>query len=240
MSKDDFAKVLKRELRAGLDDEQIERLQRRFSHHGKVAYLAFLHSLAPREDDGSWEVEEDLRWMIRRRFQYWVAGKLKEPFIHFTMSKRHYFNESDFCDGMRALGFRLPASEEHFLFRKVDLEGKGSVSYPVFITFVRDPNYPEVELKMVKKLRNLRVGLKEVRRVMKDMSSDDEDKPVSYRDFRKGLEQLGFNISARDYERVSARFDAKDDRKVDLELFYSFIKAYEEHSDDEDSDEEVS
>lgn len=205
---------------AEVEEEEVSRLSQRFNAHGRVAYLEFLHTLHP-SGEGLWQLEEDLRWMIRRRFQYYTAGKLKEPFRHFSLGKKHYFSEADFADGTRALGFKLPAEEERLLFTKLDLDCRGKVSYPAFITWVRDPNYAgDVEAKLTKKLKKLKVGLREVRKALEaerreDAEDDDEEEgdeagrgggaTLSFHAFRRALDRLGVDLPGKDCDRIAAR-----------------------------------
>lgn len=248
-----------RELNADLEENEIDKLSRRFSSHGRVAYLEFLHSLHER-GEGAWEVEEDLRWMIRRRFQFFVPSKLREPFRHFSLGKKTYFTEPDFADGLRALGFKLPIEEEHCLFQKLDMDSNGKVYYPAFVTFVRDPNYEDVETKMIKRIRKLQVGVKEARRVLEAESDqhhssrhhhsdedDDsevvqhEDQELSVRAFRKALTRLGLDLPSTDIDRIAARYvSSKNEKHVSIVLFLRFVKAIEEPNSSCDDESEVS
>lgn len=216
LSRPDLAKAL-RELKADIDEEELARLCARFQSQGRVAYVELLHSLRP-SGEGLWEVEEDLRWMIRRRFAYFTPGKLRDPFRHFSLGKKRYFSEADFSDGMRALGFKLPVEEERLLFAKLDLDCRGKVSYPAFVTWVRDPNYADVEGKLTKRFKKLALGLKEVRRVIEAERRGEEEEEeedgeggkkegprLSYRAFRKALDKLGLDLPTKDADRIAAR-----------------------------------
>jgi Ca2+-binding EF-hand superfamily protein len=238
----EFAKALN-ELEAGLSDGEVLALAKRFNTHGDVAYLQFLHTIrrdagGADEDGGVGELEEQLRGMIRRRFQYWTPGKLREPFKHFSQGRKTGFSEADFAEGMRELGFTPPAEVEQALFKRMDLDNRGKVSYMAFITFVRDPNYHDVELKLAKRIRKLKIGVKEVRRALETSSKDQDPACLSYREFRRALEKVALELPGRDVERISGRYDAKDDRHVGIEAFLRFVKEFEDHEsadDEEDS-----
>lgn len=235
ISKKEFQAALK-ELDVDIDEADFERLEMKFSVHGKVSYLHLLHSLkegsSDEESRNSWELEEDLRRMIRRRFQYWTPGKMREPFLHFCVSSKTSFSEAEFGTGMKALGFLLPLEQEHVLFSKMDLDQSGSISYPDFVIFVRDPNFREVADKFTRRLRKLKVGVKEFRQVLDEFEEGDT---IGIKVFKKTLDMLGFDMPSKDYDRCAARFDLAEEREVSVDALLKFIKGYEEP--DSESDE---
>ena len=128
-----FTRVLQ-ELDCSLAPKDLDALESKFraASRGGVHYVEMLNVvLPPRPEKGeNWRVEEKLRAMIKRRFEWWQPGALRRAFKHFDTARKGRFAEGDLADGLRALKFKLSAEQEHDLFAALDLDKDGPARRP--------------------------------------------------------------------------------------------------------------
>lgn len=190
-----------------------------------IRYVEMLHAALPfvpddEEAQGCWRLEERLRGMVRRKFEWWLPGRLRRAFRHFDTANKGYLLKSDFADGLRALKFRLTTDQERELFRRIDLDKDGVVCSCDLVVFVRDPYHLYLERKVRHQLDTKRHAMSQF---MFDIA-DDDDATIGARGFSTALARYGFDLSSSEIKRLAGRFDEQDDGTVNLERFTHFVE----------------
>ena len=181
MSSADLAVSL-RALNASLTEVEVQDLEVAFqgAKPGEVRYLEMLHTVAPgRAGYGEiWRHEERLRQLIKKKFQWWKPGKLKKAFRHFDVHRKNKITEQDFSNGLKPLGFRLSAAQEHQVFQLLDLDGDGAVTYADLVVFVRDANHHHVAQRLRYALNQNDVNASNVKRVLDGFDTNGPLRPI--------------------------------------------------------------
>eukprot|EP00943_MAST-04B_sp_MAST-4B-sp1_P004860 g4860.t1 len=108
----------------------------------------------------------------------------------------------------------------------MDKNGDGKVTYNEFKLFIGDSHYHDVENRLranITRLATTWTGDKDFRKVFHKLDEDDTG-VLSRRKFKDGLEDLGFELTSREFERVLDRFDTDGDGEVSYKEFVSFLK----------------
>ena len=132
--------------------------------------------------------------MIRKRFDFWVPGKLRKAFKHFDQARSGAISEAELSHGLRQLKMRLSAEQEHTLFGVLDLDGSGKITYPEFVVFVRDPNHRDVSAKVLRRLRRRGKGGAAAVKALSKFDTNGSGL-VGRGDFTSALDYLGVGLS---------------------------------------------
>ena len=179
------------------------------SDAGGLMYLEMLHTLMPTRGAAygdAWRLEEKLRAMIKRRFQFWVPGKLKSAFRHFDTARKNRFGEGEFSSGLRALRLQCSAAQEHAVFEAMDLDRDGRVGYAEFCVFVRDPSHHLLANKLRFSLNRNKVAISNARAVFDELDKN-ASRLVGKHELARAFERLGVDLTASEAARLAARFD---------------------------------
>ncbi|KAH8072252.1 Ca2-binding protein [Aureococcus anophagefferens] len=230
-----------RVLSLGCRRRRISTLENRYraATRGGVHYVELLNGVLPvRPEAGeAWRVEEKLRAMIKRRFEWWQPGRLRRAFKHFDTKRRGRVDAADLADGLRALKLKLSGEQERDLFAAMDLDGDGWVEYrSSWSSSGPVPRVPGAEARPA--ARPTRPGPPALRsaidrlagaprradyaRVFDDFDADGSGK-LEPREFKRALKALGFeDLGADDVRDAVAAFDGDGDGKVDFREFVAF------------------
>lgn len=227
ISYEDFKTGLE-ELDFRLNKRQLTEMFKRFagSKHRTIKYRRFLRECVPADVAYVETVAEKLREQIQKRVLHYGRGGLQKTFRHFEPDAKGYVSREAFRSGLEALRFELSDSEVRALLDKFDIDGDGRISFDEFISFAQGedasvlPSSARREIdrqadKIAEELRSL------VRKAHK--------KGVAYRqafehfdphyagfidadDFRRGLQQLNFDVQPEHVRLLIERFAGKDMR----------------------------
>ena len=230
------------------EDALIDRFSR--GDGAGVAYLDMLYALPPdlfparhprsAWHGDQWRFEEKFRQLVRLSFDYWVPGELRKAFHHFDVDREGDFNEAAFSDGLRLLKRmgRSSAELEHQLFRRMDLDGDGRVTYPEFLVFIRDPNHADVASKLARDLRRSEVSPA----LLQELLEEEEDDvgrarrgSVGDRAFERALSRAGVGLQKKELARMIARFSPDEDGRVDVRRVVAFSRGAAEAASEERS-----
>lgn len=216
-----------RQLEIPLEANALDELERKFraATSGGIHYVELLNAvLPPRPQAGdNWRIEEKLRSMIKRRFEWWQPGALRRAFKHFDVKRKHKLLPADLADGLRALKIKLSAQQEQDLFEAVDLDKDGTVSYTEFVVFVRDPCHAFLEQKVRYATHRAKLRPADAEEALRDVD-DNRSGLVGLRDFGVVLERLGVELSTSERKRLAQRFDQDESGNVDASKFLAFLK----------------
>ena len=170
-----------------------------------------------------------------------------EAFEYFDSRGNGEINEDDFKEGLAKLKIKCGKSEAREAFKKFEGKRVGKIRYKEFVRFVEKKRVRKgegdskrrrrddidegsgseneevdelVELvrKEFKRITKSSSGPPRVRSTFEDLDSNG-DGDVSKREFRNGLEQMGFNFSDRKVRELLKRLDKDGDGTVDYEEF---------------------
>uniref|UniRef100_A0A7S3NNZ0 EF-hand domain-containing protein n=1 Tax=Aureoumbra lagunensis TaxID=44058 RepID=A0A7S3NNZ0_9STRA len=225
LGKKDFAQIMRTNLGARCTDDEIDLLASRFGGDSScIHYIEMLNTLIPIKSGDGWRLEERLRAMIKRKFDWWVPGRLRKAFRHFDIKKKGLISQSELADGLSALKLKHSAEQLYALFSSMDLDKDGLISCSEFIIFVKDPWHHFIERKIKRAIRNSALSSRDARRIFDDLDRGGTGL-FGRRDFATALTQLGVaGLSTSEIQRLAQRFDIEDDGNVMIERFFNFLQ----------------
>mmetsp|Transcript_13726 Transcript_13726/g.42525 ORF Transcript_13726/g.42525 Transcript_13726/m.42525 type:complete len:2018 (+) Transcript_13726:191-6244(+) len=216
-----------RQLDINLEGKQLDDLERKFraATSGGIHYVELLNAVLPTRPTvgDNWRVEEKLRAMIKRRFEWWQPGALRRAYKHFDTKRKNKLLPADLADGLRALKVKLSAQQEQDLFDGMDLDKDGTISYTEFIVFVRDPCHPFLEQKVRYATHRAKLRPSDAEDALRDVD-DNRSGLVGLRDFGVVLERLGVELTSSERKRLAQRFDGDESGNVSSSAFLAFLK----------------
>ena len=228
------------ELRVNLSEGDVAEIEAKFAGPNgptEVLHLDLLHLITPGNSSNPnrlggdvWRHEEKLRQLIKRRFQWWVPGKLRKCFKHFDQLRRGTITETELSDGLKTLKFRLSAEQEHALFGAIDLDGDGAVTYCDLVVFVKDPNHRHVAHRFRSELNKGQVSPSSLKRLL-DERDTNASGLVGPGDFARVLQRLGCDLTEDEVRRLTLRFDENEDGNVAIARVMSFVVGEKEAAD---------
>ena len=197
---------------------------------GKIDYLDFLRRFSPMQsrphtlpDNAALLRDADkLRLMITHRARA-KRGNLRSPFKHFALQKRE-FDQNDLADGLEKLAFNITPRETRTLFKMMDHNGDGKVTFSEFCIFVRGSRYYEVEdrlrLEITRNARDIGDEHK-LRRVFEKLDRDDVGE-LSASDFSSALRKMGLDFKQHEVDLLMIRFDRDGSGRISYREFLEF------------------
>jgi Ca2+-binding EF-hand superfamily protein len=218
------------DLHANFSETEVSDMETRFQSLDdggiSIQYLEMLHLAQPGAHGASsgeeWRHEEKLRKLIKKRFQWWVPGKLRKCFKHFDQRRRGHLTEAELSEGLKALKFRLSAEQEHHLFQNMDLDGDGFVNYADLVVFVRDPNHRHISHRLRSELNKNQVSASALCRLLEEYDTN-RSKLVGPADFGRVLRRAGCLLSDDEVKRLQLRFDVNEDGNLSIERIMAFM-----------------
>jgi Ca2+-binding EF-hand superfamily protein len=160
------------------------------------------------------DAEDKLRALITQLASSWDGGaEIKRAFARFDRDDKGYINASDFRNALSEGGFGLlNQRESEDLVLRFDTNGDDRVSWREFVRFVEDrmrmhQDVSGVVDRIQKKLvRATRGDRKNPWSIFQDMDSDGNG-VLDQREFGRGLQDLGVDLSRSELDKVMSYFD---------------------------------
>ena len=235
-----------------LDPEERELLVERFDRtkSGRVAYKGFVDfflnpELNPRESlENSVLVEDRLRDDLRRQFagKAWTGSKLRDAFADMDPDGHGSLTRSEFARAVESVS-ALPLDDAALdaLFRILDTNGDGRVSYREFKSFATAPP-ASPKRGRAKQRADMRMIEDAVRKIVRSMANTDENGIldvkkafrffdlnatgcITTREFKSALKRLGFRLTQAELSELVGYFDKNNDGMIQWSEFLEFFKS---------------
>ena len=235
----DFREIMLDRFRSQLSVKELEKLEKTYRDHNdprRVNYVRMIRELHPHLGGAtnaaveSLEVLEELRQMIRRKYDYLVAGELKRPFRHFARRDGREVSLEEFALGLKDLGFRVSGDQERVMFDIINTEFRKSFRYADFRVFVCDPLNHDVTWKLRRLLLRNHVSDQELLSAMQDADSNDSGL-LAAKQFSSVLKSSGVDLSDSDIQRLMIRFDPDEVQRFDIDMVRRFLRGQSEQEE---------
>jgi len=213
-----------RELGFSLSPSKLKKVFSKFSGSKKhsIKYRQFLRTLIPADDLYIEEVAEKLLKLIQARVRHHGSDGLKKTFRHFQVDSRNRISRAAFSEGLASLNLELNDSDVRQLIDKFDRDADGKISFDEFKAFAEgkqlSARYKGVEAEadtIFDELKAL-VRLAHNKGVNYKRSFEHFDPShggsIDIRDFKTGLEKLGFSVESSHIRILQERFAGNDGR----------------------------
>lgn len=247
----DFREVLENRLGAKFSAKDIEVLEKVFrssSDPRKLNFTKMIYMTHPRNygrvpfdnidsTGAAWEVAEDLRQKIRRRYEFMTPGELRRPYRHFARRKGiNNVNLEDFALAIRNLGLRIAGDQERAVFNMINVTGGDAFRYNDFVVFVCDPQHLDLIWKLRRSIAKARVSEREIISALNDQDSNSSGL-ITAKQFSRAMKSCSIELSDSDIMRLLLRFDSEDSQRFDIEKFIKFLHGRSEEEEFLENDE---
>jgi len=190
---------------------------------GRVDYdefSRFAETAKPGED----AILDRLRALVRRALGDGLS--LGDCFKHFDRDGSGDLDELEFERGLKKLGVSVTSIEVAHLMDEFASRRSGCIRYEDFSQAVSPAGESEPEgvaavRSEVRRLAKSRSGAPDYARVFRDLDRDGAG-ALSARDLRRGLERMGFEVSAADVDHLAQHLDRNGDGVVSIREFVKF------------------
>ena len=242
----DFREILQERFRAGLSIKELEKLEKTYRDHNdprKVNHVKMINDLHPQHQGAGpnavevIELVEDLRQMIRKKYDYNAPGELRRPFRHFARRVTTEVSVEDLGLGLRDLGFRVAGDLERALFDVINLDFGRAFHYTDFKVFVCDPLHSDLVWKLRRFIARNRISEQELVDALNDQDSNDSGL-ITAKQFNKAMKSCNIELSDADIQRLMIRFDTEEAQCFDIERFIRFLRGQPSDMDDGEEEEQ--
>ena len=218
------------------------------SYAGRVRISDFLRFVEDSLGDAAAEDEElidddmrELRKQVQRAADSGID--ILECFEHFDTDHSGSIDEDEFYRGLQRLEFDVSRSEARKMMERFPGRKRGEIKFRDFIRGLKlkraEVDMEDVEDKVrreIKRLAETRYGRPKFRQVFEEIDRDGGG-TIDRREFKKALEQLGFELSSRVVKKLFKKFDTNYDGEIGYREFQKFAEGdddYRRSSRDDD------
>merc|ERR1712070_1220881 len=162
---------------------------------------------------------------------------------HFDTDHSGSIDEDEFYRGPQRLEFDVSRSEARKMMERFPGRKRGEIKFRDFIRGLKlkraEVDMEDVEDKVrreIKRLAETRYGRPKFRQVFEEIDRDGGG-TIDRREFKKALEQLGFELSSRVVKKLFKKFDTNYDGEIGYREFQKFAEGdddYRRSSRDDD------
>ena len=186
------------------------------------------------EDEHIDEEMRELRQQVQRAVDAGID--IIECFEHFDTDTSGTIDEDEFYRGLQKLDMDVSRSEARKMMDKFPGRRRGQIKFREFIKAMRLERREEVDTRglqedirrEIRRLAETRYGRPRFRQVFEEIDRDGSG-TIDRREFKKAMEQIGFELSSRQVKQLFTKFD----RYFTGEITY---KDFEKFAEDGDGD----
>merc|ERR1711904_194602 len=149
-----------------------------------------------------------------------------ECFEHFDTDFSGAIDEDEFYRGLQKLDMDVSRSEARKMMDKFPGRRRGQIKFREFIKAMRLERREEVDTRglqedirrEIRQLAETRYGRPRFRQVFEEIDRDGSG-TIDRREFKKAMEQLGFELSSRQVKQIFTKFDKNYDGEITYKEF---------------------
>lgn len=131
-----------------------------------------------------------------------------QVFLDMDQDGNGILDERELMEGFRRLGYKVSEDQARNIFRAIDVNSDGHVTFDEFLNCVKHVERSDPKAKKEAKLR----------RAFKQMDLDD-DGLLSEKELLDGLRHAGYNISREQAKKLVKDLDKDGNGKISFEEF---------------------